>query len=156
MFEQISENIKLLRKRKKISQNDLGLLLKITRQQVSHYETGDTTIPLASVAKMSKIFKISIDSLVWLDLPKYTETELNSLLENELNFVNNIHGIGNKNSKLLLDEYVTSIVKDNLQPVEDLLKKVMIKIEMTDLKYDLGAEIQKVNTSLEMNKESKK
>ncbi len=64
IFKQIGMNLRFLRKKSKLSQNDLGGRLNITRQQVANYEKGDTTIPFLSLYRISDIFNISIDEII--------------------------------------------------------------------------------------------
>ena len=154
MFKQIGENIRILRNRKKLSQSDLGNRLKLTRQQISTYEKGNNTIPLTSINSISNVFDIPIDYLVKLDLSKYKGTELDELLSdisnNNLKLSEHISNLntGNDSSLSLLDEYLKSLVKDQLTPIEDLLRKVLVKIDLTDLKYELNEEIKKANRSI--------
>ena len=151
MFKQIGGNIKILRNRKNLSQSDLGDQLNISRQQIAHYEKGDKTIPLTSIHAISEIFSIPIDYLVKLDLDKLSDSQIDNLVneimphsETSLSVTN--QKVSEENNSLsLLDDYFKQIVKEQLSPIEDLLRKVLVKIDLTDLKYELGEEINKVN-----------
>ncbi len=149
MFKQIGENIRVLRKWNSLSQSDLGEKLNLSRQQIANYESGDKTIPLISIIEMSKIFEISIDFLVSSNLSAYTKPALTDLLKNKeatsSTQIKNIPSLQNNSSALMLDEYFKKIVRDHFEPIEDLLKKVLVKIDLTDLKYELGEEIKKAN-----------
>ncbi|TPN87436.1 helix-turn-helix domain-containing protein [Aquimarina algicola] len=152
MFKQIGENIKILRGKRNISQTDLGEKLNVSRQQVANYEKGDTTIPLNSVMQIADIFGLSIDTLVKSRLAELSDSKLTDLLNNNLEHQNHLGhlGINKENSSIgKLHDYLDSIVKEKLEPVEDLLRKVLLKIELTDLKYDLSEEIKKANTFIE-------
>lgn len=63
----IASNIKVYRKKFKLSQSQLAEKLDLTRQQIANYESGEGTIPLASVIRLSEIFNITIDQLVKVD-----------------------------------------------------------------------------------------
>lgn len=63
--EQIGERIKRLRLAAKLSQQDLGQRLKISRVAVTKWEAGDTSnIKLTNLIGLSHLFNISIDQLV--------------------------------------------------------------------------------------------
>ena len=60
----LGEKIKLLRKGKKISQEELANMLKINRNYLSRIETGKSE-PTSSVLKnIAKIFNIDLNSLL--------------------------------------------------------------------------------------------
>jgi transcriptional regulator with XRE-family HTH domain len=72
-----SSNLKLLRNRKKISQEDLATALDISRSKVAHHESDKhTNPPVEDLLKFSQYFKISIDSLLRVDLSKLGELKL--------------------------------------------------------------------------------
>jgi transcriptional regulator with XRE-family HTH domain len=72
-------NIQLLRKRKKISQEDLASELNIKRSSLSGYELGNTEPNFETLLKFSDYFKISIDKLLRLDLNRLSEVYLSQL-----------------------------------------------------------------------------
>ncbi len=149
MFKIIGGNIKLLRTRKKLSQSDLGAELDLTRQQISNYEKGDVTVPLNSIVALSTFFKIPIDFLIKLNLQEYSDDALTKLLEEKglLEITQN----SKESAENLLDTYFKNIVKEQLKPMEDLMRKILIKIDLTDLKYELSEEINKVNSLMGEN-----
>ncbi|WP_027393196.1 helix-turn-helix transcriptional regulator [Aquimarina latercula] len=159
MFKQIGENIKVLRSRRKFSQGDLGAKLELTRQQIATYEKGESTIPLTSITKISEIFNISIDLLVRLNLSDCTEEQIEEILENRLeknqNLMNLISSKQHNRSIDLLDNYLKSIVKEQMKPINDLLTKLLVKIDLTDLKYELNEEIKNVNLIINEKEEDK-
>jgi transcriptional regulator with XRE-family HTH domain len=75
-----SGNLKLLRNRKKMSQEELAAALGISRSKIAHHES-DKPInpPLDDLLKFSQYFKISIDSLLKVDLSKLGELKLREL-----------------------------------------------------------------------------
>jgi transcriptional regulator with XRE-family HTH domain len=72
-------NIQLLRKRRKISQEDLAKELEIKRSSLSGYELGNTEPNFETLLKFSDFFKISIDKLLKLDLKTVSEVYLSQL-----------------------------------------------------------------------------
>ncbi|MEO8795493.1 MAG: helix-turn-helix domain-containing protein [Daejeonella sp.] len=73
-------NIRLLRDRKKMSQEDLSLKLDLSRNKLQALESGKTVNPsVADLVKFSEYFKISVDSLLKIDLPKLGELKLKEL-----------------------------------------------------------------------------
>jgi transcriptional regulator with XRE-family HTH domain len=71
----IADNIRIYRKKYRLSQSQLAEKLDLTRQQIANYEAGNGTVPLASVIAMSDIFNISIDELVKGDASGYQVEE---------------------------------------------------------------------------------
>lgn len=59
-----SEQLKRLRKEKKLSQDDLAEQLFISRQSISKYENGESTPDLDNLAKIANILEVSLDELV--------------------------------------------------------------------------------------------
>jgi transcriptional regulator with XRE-family HTH domain len=74
-----SENIKLLRKRKKRSQEDVSVALDLTRTTLSGYENGSAEPSLSTLLKFSEYYKVSVDKLLKTDLTKLTESALSTL-----------------------------------------------------------------------------
>lgn len=70
-------NIKFLRSRKKISQEQLAAELGITRSQLSAYEKGQTKNPtIELMLKLSDYFRLALDILIKTDLTQITEIKL--------------------------------------------------------------------------------
>ncbi len=73
-------NVKILRERKKMSQEDLALILEIKRSKLAALESGQTkSPPFEDVINLSEYFKVSIDSLLKVDLSKLGEFKLREL-----------------------------------------------------------------------------
>jgi transcriptional regulator with XRE-family HTH domain len=73
-------NIKFLRDRKKLSQENLAAKLGLTRAKLAAIEAGNTKSPQPEdYLKFSDFFKISIDTLLKIDLPKLGELKLREL-----------------------------------------------------------------------------
>src|SRR6202000_291490 len=74
-------NIRFLRERKKKSQEDLSTDLDLSRNKLQALESGKTVNPTAlDMVKFSDYFKISVDSLLKVDLVKLGELKLKELL----------------------------------------------------------------------------
>lgn len=76
-----STNVKLLRNRKKMSQEELAAALGITRTKLNAHESGNSKNPtLDDLTKFSAYFSVAIDTLVKVDLTKLGELKLRELL----------------------------------------------------------------------------
>ncbi len=91
----LGEKIKLLRKGKKISQEELANMLKINRNYLSRIETGKSE-PTSSVLKnIAKIFNIDLNSLLDInnndieniDKIKYIVENCKYLNDSDLDFI---------------------------------------------------------------------
>lgn len=76
----ISSNIKFLRKKANLSQDELSAQLGIKRTSLSGYEIGSTEPNIELLTKLSQFFKISIDQLINIDLQSLSELEFNQLI----------------------------------------------------------------------------
>ena len=75
-----NKNLKLLRTRRKTSQERQAELLGFTRSKLTALENGQTGNPaLADVIRIAEYFKISIDDLLKSDLSTWSELELRKL-----------------------------------------------------------------------------
>ena len=72
-------NIKLLRKRRRLSQEDLSNELDIKRSSLSGYEIGNSEPNFKTLMEFSNFFKISVDKLLKLDLNTVSEMYLSQL-----------------------------------------------------------------------------
>lgn len=91
----LGEKIKLIRKTKGISQEELAIMLKINRNYLSRIETGKSE-PTASILKnIAKIFNIDLNSLLEVkegqvkpgDKVKYITDNCKYLTESDIDFV---------------------------------------------------------------------
>lgn len=74
-----SSNIKLLRKRRGLSQQDVANRLGATRSSLSGYENGTAQPPYDVLLALSDFYKISVDKLLRDDLSKLSEFKLSEL-----------------------------------------------------------------------------
>lgn len=61
---QLANNLRFLRTKHKLTQDDLSSLLNISRQAYSNYETSKRPPDLDSLLHISRFYRISIDELV--------------------------------------------------------------------------------------------
>ncbi|WP_372776041.1 XRE family transcriptional regulator [Mangrovibacterium sp.] len=72
----LSENLKFLRKRRKLTQSDLADALSINRSNINNYENGIAVPPLPLVMALSDLFHLSIDTLLRVNLAALRESQL--------------------------------------------------------------------------------
>jgi transcriptional regulator with XRE-family HTH domain len=72
-------NIKFLRNRKNRTQEDVASALGMKRSTLSGYENGVAQPNIAAIILFSKYFNISIDTLLKIDLAKFSEFQLSEL-----------------------------------------------------------------------------
>ena len=73
------QNIKLLRKRKGRTQDDVAFTLGMKRSTLSGYENGVAQPGLEALTALSKYFNVSIDTLVKTKLSEFSESQLSQL-----------------------------------------------------------------------------
>src|SRR5581483_9303264 len=66
--QNISKNLKYLRKKKGLTQAQVRVILGVTRSTWSNYENGLTTPSIEDLVSFSKFFGITLDDLAQLDL----------------------------------------------------------------------------------------
>lgn len=103
-----SQNIQLLRKRRKRSQQELAGAIGIKRSTLSAYEVGAAEPNLDTLIRFSRFFKVSVDKLLMLDLASVSEFYLSEL---EKGFDTDITG---KRLRIL----ATTVNRDNEDNIE--------------------------------------
>lgn len=81
----VSDNIKYLRAKKGISQNQLASKLNLTRNQINSYENGNSQPSIEVLQKLSLYFEINIDTLINVNIDKITFKESIENFQNDLN-----------------------------------------------------------------------
>ena len=76
---EIGNNLKILRKRLKKSQEEVAQDLNLTRSTYSGYENGVAQPNLENLIAFSDYYKVQIDDLVRKDFDKFSENELERL-----------------------------------------------------------------------------
>ena len=64
MNNNISNNIKVLRKRRRLSQAGLGIAVGFSRSKISNWEIGRRAITIEEAMILADYFKITLDELV--------------------------------------------------------------------------------------------
>lgn len=72
----LKENIKLLRKRKKRSQEEVAKAIGITRSAYNSYENGVAEPGISLLLKLSEYYDVNLDKLVRVNLSELTESAL--------------------------------------------------------------------------------
>lgn len=104
-----ASNLKFLRNRKRLSQDDLAERLNITRVKLNAHENGRSkNPPVEDLIRFSDFYKISIDNLLKVDLSKLSELKIR-----ELESGNDAYATGTKMRIL-----ATTVDKDNNENVE--------------------------------------
>ncbi len=80
----LSDNIRVLRTRRNISQQSLAEALLITRSRYVKYEDGTSEPPIELLIRISKYFNLSIDLLVGVDIRKYPLDEMLTVAGNRI------------------------------------------------------------------------
>ena len=62
-FKNLGNNLKEIRKKNNLSQEDMANILNVTQACIAKYENGNIEISTSNLYKVSKKFKISIDKL---------------------------------------------------------------------------------------------
>lgn len=102
-------NIRFLRERKKITQEDCAQKLGISRIKLAAIESGRTTNPVVTdLINFSEFFRISVDSLLKIDISKLSEMKLR-----DLEAGNDVYTTGSKLRVLAI-----TVDKDNKENME--------------------------------------
>lgn len=101
-------NIKFLRERKKVSQETIAHELGFKRTTLNNYENGYAQPKLEMLPFFSKFYKISIDTLINIDLTRLSELQLRELEAGNDAFI--------KGSKLRV--LATTVDKNNRENIE--------------------------------------
>lgn len=75
----LKENLKLLRKRRKRSQEEVARSLSITRSAYNSYENGVAEPGIQLLIKLADFFQLSLDKFVKFDLAMLSESQLSQL-----------------------------------------------------------------------------
>jgi transcriptional regulator with XRE-family HTH domain len=105
-----TENIRLLRKRRKRSQDDVAIALGIKRTTLCSYENGSTQPNMETLIRFAEYFKISLDKLI--------RTELSTISESLLSEIEKGHDIDISGNRLrVLATTVSAKNEDNIELV---------------------------------------
>lgn len=79
----IAKNLQYLRKRDKITQEDLAEKLNVSRQSVSKWETGEAYPETEKLLTICELFDVSLDGLMRSDLSEQSDTTINNIESSE-------------------------------------------------------------------------
>ena len=102
------DNIKLLRKRRGLTQDEVAAALNIKRPTLSGYENGVGHPNLSTLSRFSEFYGIAIDTSIKVDLSALSENQLNQLEQGYDSFI--------KGSKLRV--LATTVDEDNEENIE--------------------------------------
>lgn len=95
---QLANNLRYLRKKHNLTQDDVSRVLNISRQAYSNYETSNRTPDLDTLICLSSYYQISLDDLAFRSLPGMTassdtlrETPVSYTLTSDKNTGNSIY-----------------------------------------------------------------
>lgn len=75
----LAGNIRLLRKRKRLSQEELAIAIGVTRSAINSYENKLADPPLPVLIRLADFFKVSLDRLVRQNLATLRESDLSEI-----------------------------------------------------------------------------
>ena len=75
----LNTNLKFLRTRNKLTQQDLANALELGRSALNGYEHQQSVPTIETILKISSYFKISVDTLLKVDLKKLPESKISEL-----------------------------------------------------------------------------
>lgn len=110
---EFSEQIKMIRRRSKLTQEELAKKLNVSRQAVSNWENNRNLPDLEMLIKISSVFEISLDQLILGDakMNKMTEKLIKDTDENrkaKFNMITTISGFF-----LMLMGFMCFVIKAN-------------------------------------------
>lgn len=96
-----SENIRILRAQKNLSQQEVADEISLSRVRYSKYEDGRSEPPFEILIKISKYFNISIDLLLTVDIRKYPLDDVMNLADNRIVLPVVVDKIGNNSIEII-------------------------------------------------------
>lgn len=93
---EFANQLKKLRNKEGLSQEDVANTVHVTRQSVSKWESGDSTPDLATTVKLAELFDVSLDYLILDTKPEKSKDISNKKLLKkieEMNEENNEHSL---------------------------------------------------------------
>lgn len=85
-----ADNIKFLRKERKLSQDEIATITGITRVTWHNYENGNTQPEIDKILKIAKEFKVNVGELLETDLGKKEEHDTVSVVNEDDTLQKNI------------------------------------------------------------------
>ena len=75
----VGTNLRVLRKRKNLSQEELAAQYHVTRQTISNWESGKSQIELETLIALSEFFAVPIEQLIYDAPPEQDKREENDI-----------------------------------------------------------------------------
>ena len=88
ILNHFAENIKFLRKLRKLSQDEIATITGITRATWHNYENGNTQPEIDTIIKIAKEFNVSVADLLETALDKKADQHLNLQQHDTISVVN--------------------------------------------------------------------
>lgn len=100
-YKKVGENLKALRKQRKLSQGDIGAILGHNGNVLGSYERGDRAISLEYIVKLCKFYDVSVNDVV----PQEDRAPIGEELTQELRFLETLKSkhFTAEEQKLILD-----------------------------------------------------
>ncbi|CAM3365701.1 helix-turn-helix domain-containing protein [Vagococcus fessus] len=96
----IGKQLRQIRKKRKLTQNEVASLLGITRAAYSHIENDRNELNISALIQLADLFNISIDSLLGITTKhKITEVELDKIFFNNITIKFNDTKLDSKDSQ---------------------------------------------------------
>ena len=108
----VAEKIKALRKEKKWTQDELSEAINVHKKQISRYENGKATPGSETLKKIADAFGVSVDYLVYSNVPKNEKIKIDDpeLLE--------------------YFEKINQLAEEDKKTVKNVIKAMIMKKEM--------------------------
>ena len=98
------DNLRKIRKSKKMSQEQLAEKMNVTRQTISKWELNETTPDIKQAKELSRLFKVSLDEL--------TDNDMTTLVMQKVSNTEKLAGLVLKVSKWLGVCFLITLVID--------------------------------------------
>ncbi|MBQ3512257.1 MAG: helix-turn-helix transcriptional regulator [Lachnospiraceae bacterium] len=89
----LNENLKILRKNKGYSQEQLAVRLNVVRQTVSKWEKGLSVPDAQMLMDIAEVFSVSVNELIGNDIEQETKTDTLEVIAQELAKLNELMAI---------------------------------------------------------------
>ena len=113
------DNLRQLRKSKKMSQEQLAEKVNVTRQSVSKWENGEAYPEMNNILELCKIFNCNINDLIHTDMTDISSLDeeiimnvvkFNEKKQKEIKFLSNIISLIGKIGKIVLMVFIPFIL----------------------------------------------
>ena len=110
----LSNNLKVLRRGKRVSQEELARILSVSRNKISSYEGKGTEPKLSLLLRISEFFEISVDDLVTAQITEDTITQYRQrYLSIQNGSMNSNTGVADHVQPVIDSELVRQFVENN-------------------------------------------